>query len=311
MACGRGQNYFVGFRSGSIPLKEHAEQLLDSHGSAVCAEQHAIIWATWWLLRYWRAANVSTPMVFLWDSQVAGRQAEGLYGTSTALGRLLRGLQMALQQLTEADVGHLHVPAHQGHLYNEVADVLAKQAHSKCPTCPDNGLLLQLVDKLGTLDNLWLLLTTSAAFPRRISGHFHWWSASETVFPKELLCKQLLPEAKQKIDCASMPCYLQLASYNALSLLGDRGGQTLYAEQGRVQLMRQQFEVRGMHVVGIQEARTPQGMIVSHSHIRFCSGKTEGGNMVLSSGLVVAPRSQMELFFTQASSWLLLLIPEF
>ena len=105
--------------------------------------KHALIWATWWLLRYWRLADVHTPIVFLWDSQVAGRQAEGLYGTSTALGRLLRGIQIALQQLTPEDVGHLHVPAHCGHLYNEVADTLAKQAHAKRPACPDQGLLLQ------------------------------------------------------------------------------------------------------------------------------------------------------------------------
>ena len=277
VACWKGQNSFIGFRSGSIPLQGHVERLLDSHGSAVCAEQHAIVWATWWLLRYWRVANVTTPVVFLWDSQVAGRQAEGVYGMSTELGRLLRGLQIALQQLTEADVGHLHVPAHQGHLYNEIADALAKQAHQKCPICPDNGRLLQLLDVLGNLDHLWLMLTSSSVFPKRSDGYFRWWSDSETVFPKELLSHQLLPEAGQKNDYVSTPCYLQMASYNALSLMGDKGCQTLYAEQGRVQLMRQQFEVRGMHIVGIQEARTPQGMLVSHSHIRFCSGKTDGG----------------------------------
>ena len=277
VACWKGQNFFIGFRSGFIPLHGHVERLLDSHGSAVCAEQHAIIWATWWLLCYWRVANVTTPVVFLWDSQVAGRQAEGVYGLSTDLGRLLRGLQIALQQLTEADVGHLHVPAHQGHLYNEIADALAKQAHRKCPTCPDNGRLLQLTDVLGNLDHLWLMLTSSSVFPKRSGGYFRWWSDSETVFPKELLSHQLLPEARQKNDYVSTPCYLQMASYNALSLMGDKGCQTLYAEQGRVQLMRQQFEVRGMHIVGIQEARTPQGILVSHSHIRFCSGKTDGG----------------------------------
>ena len=278
VACAEGTNSFVGYRSGSIPLTGHEEQLLDTHASAVCAEQHALIWATWWLLRYWRAAKVCTPIVFLWDSQVAGRQAEGLYGMSTALGRLLRGLQLALQQMMVEDVGHLHVPAHKGHLYNEIADVLAKQAHKKCPTCPDNGLLLQLVGKLGHLDNLWLLLTTSPAFPMRQQGCLHWSSTSETAFPKDLLSQQLMPGADHDQQCVSKTCYLQFASYNALSLLDDRGRQTLYADQGRVQLLRDQFEVRGIHFVGIQEARTPSGMHVSHSYIRFCSGKTDGGH---------------------------------
>ena len=277
VACYCDRQEYVGYQSGAIPLQGHPDCLLDTHGSAVCAEQHALIWASWWLLRYWRLAVPQTPIVFLWDSEVAGRQAEGLYGASSALGRLLRGLQIALQQLTPADVGHLHVPAHRGHLYNEVADTLAKQAHGKCPACPDAGLLLRMVQKLGHLDHLWLFVHQSQMIPSASHGNIRWKPTSATAFPKELLIAQLLPGEGQEDITSSKDCFLQLASYNALSLLGDRGDQTLHAEQGRVQLLRSQFESKGLHVVGIQEARTEPGMIVSHTHIRFCSGKAEGG----------------------------------
>ena len=136
---------------------------------------------------------------------------------------------------------------------------------------------MQLISKLGHLDHLWLLLHRSSAIPVGNQGSLRWRPASMTAFPKELLIAQLLPEGNKTGTAVTKACYLQLASYNALSLLGERNDQTLHAEQGRAQLLRDQFESKGMHIVGIQEARTEPGMIVSHSHLRFCSGKAEGG----------------------------------
>ncbi|CAK9021962.1 unnamed protein product [Durusdinium trenchii] len=233
VACYCDRQDYVGYQSGAIPLQGHPDCLLDTHGSAVCAEQHALIWASWWLLRYWRLAALQTPIVFLWDSQVAGRQAEGLYGAASALGRLLRGLQIALQQLTPADVGHLHVPAHRGHLYNEVADTLAKQAHGKCPACPDAGLLLQMVQKLGHLDHLWLFVHQSPMIPPGSHGNIRWKPTSATAFPKELLIAQLLPGSgkgnmgilpttRLEYECFTTCCF----DYRSFTE-GDENGDTL------------------------------------------------------------------------------------
>ena len=108
-----------------------------------------------------------------------------------------------------------------------MADVLAKQAHGKAPRCPDNGLLLQLMAKLGNLDHLCLHLARSAGLPPIEHLRLKWNPDSETLFPKELAISQLLPGCAAAERQVSKVCALSLASYNALSLLADREVRTL------------------------------------------------------------------------------------
>lgn len=149
--------HFVGFQSGRIALDEGTDKVFDSHGSAVCAEQHGLLWSAWWALRFWHNALLTCPILFGWDAQVAGNQANGLYGSASILGEVLRNVHAALEQLVERDALHyIHVPAHQGHVYNEIADLVAKEARSMTSSCPDGGRLCRLDQVLPRLRHLWL-----------------------------------------------------------------------------------------------------------------------------------------------------------
>ena len=66
--------------------------------SAQVAEQAALIWAHWRVLRFARSFSWQGQVRFRWDAVVPGRQALGDFQTSTPLGHLLRVLAMKLEQ---------------------------------------------------------------------------------------------------------------------------------------------------------------------------------------------------------------------
>lgn len=68
---------------------------------------------------------------------------------------------------------------------------------------------------------------------------------------------------------------LRIASYNALSL-GNEANESISSTSGRIAWMRHTVADKGIHLSGIQEARTPSGIIQSASHLRLCSGADNG-----------------------------------
>ena len=120
----------VGTCSGAISAGPNTEVGVEIPKlSAQVAEQAALIWGHWWMLRFARTYGWQGQVYFRWDSIVPGKQALGDYGTQTQLSRLLRALAIGLeQQQGEIHVYHAHVRAHQGVLLNEIADAAAKLA---------------------------------------------------------------------------------------------------------------------------------------------------------------------------------------
>ena len=56
--------------------------------------------------------------------------------------------------------------------------------------------------------------------------------------------------------------------------LGDTKTNPLGDAPGRIALLREMCNHKGIHILGVQEARTQEGQYTSHNYIRFASGAT-------------------------------------
>lgn len=81
----------------------------------------------------------------------------------------------------------------------------------------------------------------------------------------------MIPDlAQAKVVSNLVQFDLKLATYNVLSAKDQIMMQA--PELGRVALLRDQFQMAGYHIIGLQETRDKAGMLVSSTHVRFCSG---------------------------------------
>lgn len=194
----------------------------------------------------------------------------------------MRSLQLALESsLAPGRVHHTHVKAHVGHHVNEIADAAAKRAAQEDTLYSDGGLLSKLLtgdvvapewlwyalqQNQGSIPNWNLehgrLEVNPAAAPIR-----DWQKvAGEMIQPRTNIAESMQIREFQ----------VQVATYNALSISQEDPeiGTTEFV--GRIELMRNAAEYLGIHVLGIQEARTKQGQIMFSAHVRFCSGADRG-----------------------------------
>ena len=251
--------------------------------SAQVAEQAALIWSHWWILRFARTFGWQGQVYFRWDAIVPGKQALGDFQTSTPLGHLLRALAFALeQQQGDRHIYHAHVRAHKGILLNEVVDTAAKAARSQMPIAPDRGKLSELVHRLPNLHQLWWVFCSHAyqqQLPKfdRTANELRW-SPTANQATQVTGIQQGIQFGHAEHQAQPVTCNLRCASYNVLSLM-DPAPPPLNRETGRARLLREQANAKAIHLLGLQECRSPQGTIRSSSHLRLCSGATEQGTL--------------------------------
>ena len=70
---------------------------------------------------------------------------------------------------------------------------------------------------------------------------------------------------------------LKIATYNVMTAQDHEAEKV--TDVGRVALLRDQFMKGEYHIVGLQETCNRAGMIVSSTHVRFCSGANERGHL--------------------------------
>eukprot|EP00435_Cladocopium_sp_Y103_P051956 s2437_g16.t1 len=228
------------------------------------AERSALIGAAIWRL----TQNHSVPTVICTDSQTGGGQAFGILGAGVADDsyHLLRSLYQTLElALPHGDLCLHHVTSHTGELFNEIADIAAKQESRSSFHHPRVSLDMQAWR--GKFLQLWSAFGSRCGMPIWRDGGM------------DIQAPQLPDPAAghvQSIDHhkGSRTLFhfgLSLATANVQSLY--RGPQ---GHGGKLHYLQRQMRHHCLNVLAIQEARTDSGMFTAHNILRFCSGHDKG-----------------------------------
>ena len=232
-----------------------------THLSSAIAEREALFWALLWRIGY----NSTTPTIFRSDSMLAIGQASGTLGPSVCdlSFKMLRGSSQLLQSAIGEGFHLDHVYGHAGDPWNELVDMLAKQEarssfYLKRPA-------LDIPHLRGKLPFLWMLFDIDHGTPGFSGQGFD-------VQPPSLP-SSTAPTAEP--PPRSTPCVfdfgLSIASANVLSMYNSENG-----FGGKLDYLRTQFIASKLNLMGIQEARTPEGLSLKHGVLRLCSGSLQG-----------------------------------
>ena len=283
-----------GWAAGRVAVHDSEPGFVGAHShTPLSGEQTALLWAIIWALQL----PPGIELTFFSDCQVALRQATGRYGAQVS-SRLPACLRHLFQALVSARPGFgadiTHVRSHQGTTANELVDRLAKSVNqdglSGGPS-PSHLLLAQQWCLSPQLPWLWLAFEAMRCPQNRplFTGtylsdrHPH----DLTFQPTRVRCRDFfgLPAATSASTTPADLCgALCVFNLNTQTLEGDvPASQPQIAEDahflGKAAFLREQFEYYGAHVVALQEARAPaDGMFVSATHIRLCTGRDKQGN---------------------------------
>ena len=212
----------------------------------------------------------------------------GVQGTacmsSHPLCILARDLHSALQVGHHCRAGYQHVPGHSGDEANELADALASFYAFSGRTCfpfqfdfsfwcAKNGLRSQW------LPHVCMALTRGDEFPQ-LHSDVHSWARGAGIcsHTPEFAMAPFLRDASVACKFGSpKPVFVKLATYNALSLLGEvpsthPSADGLHGATGRVTLLSRVLAERQVSVAGLQECRTPRGTLTCGPYRRLSSG---------------------------------------
>ena len=208
----------------------------------------------------------------LWPCVAAGRFASGQQGANevTAQHSILRGLHQALQSaIGDEFLSYHHVKGHSACVWNDIADAAAKLCLRQVRFHKRQAFDLRKWTPV--IPHLWLLFGHRPGFP---SLH----PDGLAVPPPDLPSTRgpdIPPFPVTYVnEKQGLPCHLSLgaASANVLTL---GGGDTGFV--GKTHYLQDQFASYGFAIVGIQEARSKEGMIVGKGpYYRLCSGHQSG-----------------------------------
>ena len=122
-----GETYLVDYGYGLVESDELASGWTGAVESGPReAEMEGILRAVEWIFR----TAYARPVVFFYDALAAGHVADGQWQARQhdKQASLLRSMTLALHTYagTDFSIDWRHIPAHQGHLGNEIADAIAK-----------------------------------------------------------------------------------------------------------------------------------------------------------------------------------------
>lgn len=271
------EQVLVGYQLGSFA--GHPWHSRMGPPTAYNAEIQALTAATWWILRFMKALGWRGDLHFHWDSTVAGGKATGAGDPG---GELMRSLQLALESsIRPGRLHHTHIKAHAGHQLNEIADAAAKRAAHQNVSYHDGRMLERLLNG-SVIKHEWLwyaLQEAQTSMPHwdLEHGRFNASRATAPIRNWQTVAADMIRSRTNHVEQSHQRDYhVRVATYNALSSAHEDAelGDAEFA--GRIELMRNAAEQTGLHLIGIQEARTKQGQIISTTHARFCSGSDNG-----------------------------------
>ena len=248
--------------------------------SALEGERSALIWSALWLLQ----SHVCGEVCFRVDSTAAlfGSSGRWHFDSCQIAASTLRGLTQALEASgrLRGEWGR-RVRSHDGHPFNELADSLAKHClqHRVEPHRPDWPLL---PDRGGRFFNrFWLHFACArrpSSYPICVDNVLH--SVGKGSFPDMESAGRWSGGVNVSLDkCSSSGMVaLRLVSANVQTLEDPQGAEFA----GRAAYIRDQFQVLGVSIAAIQEARSRHtATFTSANYIRLCSGCTDAGQGVL------------------------------
>ena len=270
------ERHFLRWQGGRVITDE-----LDPHYSgalsisAMEAEASALLWAHAWLVQ----SCIMLPTTFYFDSVLAGFTADGHFNCSPQWhqGQKLRELAQFVNTLRKfTPTCYEHVKAHSGQPCNEIADSLARLCSNlsihgiqKAPKW--NDLFLRGEEALSWA--CWMIRSAMEpdAFPTATSQG-HSWTFKQQVGMEGI--ENL--EHRSWTETSEIQLKVVAATYNVRTLAERHDHGTDDGEHWRAALLREQFEARGLHAIGLQETRANQKVtLVSQIFIRFISGNVD------------------------------------
>ena len=260
-----------------------------SHSS----ESIAMLWATLiavQLSNHHRVTHHQIPfqLEFGFDAQVTGQQCAGVW--TSFRHPLIQRLSRAFTYILQFRHGFhailwTHIRAHQGHLWNEIADLLAKNAIYKVDMVQTSDLLYALLDEdnvLNAFDWIWameLMETSHPSMPSLFGNHMYHFRRpvdEEVSFTQHFGSARVTPSMTSTPRSHSMT--LQVATFNVLTLDAKKNKSVGTGTSRRQLSLMQQCHLKGLHVVGVQETRTSRVPAKNnpHYHIISASCRTDG-----------------------------------
>ena len=262
-----GEMYPTDDAPGSITfLGCQAQQIMYEHQNraftgtdqigAEFAEREALIFAGLWRL----ALNSTIPTIFRTDSSTTADQSMGRAGFAATHPTiaLLRGIFQALtagMRYSELEVSH--VKGHAGDVWNELADFLAKSEAANGHRLHRQSI--NLLELQSIMPYLWMFLDSNSGLP---SLTRHGFDVSPPNLPAADKSETVQQDPQGLSQCQDVN--LSVASLNVGSLFLSPDGFS-----GKLTYLRQQMNAHAIHIMGIQEARSPPGVSTADDSTTF------------------------------------------
>ncbi|CAL1126422.1 unnamed protein product, partial [Cladocopium goreaui] len=252
-----GSITFLGWQAQQI-MYEHQNRAFtgtDQIG-AEFAEREALIFAGLWRL----ALNSTIPTIFRTDSSTTADQSMGRAGFAATHPTiaLLRGIFQALtagMRYSELEVSH--VKGHAGDVWNELADFLAKSEAANGHRLHRQSI--NLLELQSIMPYLWMFLDSNSGLP---SLTRHGFDVSPPNLPAADKSETVQQDPQGLSQCQDVN--LSVASLNVGSLFLSPDGFS-----GKLTYLRQQMNAHAIHIMGIQEARSPPGVSTADDSTTF------------------------------------------
>ena len=234
------------------------EDRLDSNRAEMAAITLALIVAHQQKDRY-----PNLPKIALcYDSLTAGHTAAGLWDSKANrdLRRVNRALAQALQSTQETRLHWQHVKSHQGHPWNEAADVVAREASMQnIPAEGYTALLEELglhKENLAPLEWWWFWTCKGNEFTKYIRGTQMRLPLRDE--PTQLNPETALPKMQGEIaEQRAATLTMSVATMNVLTLYDTANTTTARAGiSARMEAIARQCEEAEWNMVGLQETRS-------------------------------------------------------
>ena len=210
--------------------------------------------------------NSRLPTLFRSDSQLAIGQAQGSIGSlhCDMSFQALRGSFQLLDAILGDDLAIEHVYGHAGDPWNEMADTIAKQEARTSFFLPRPQISFKRFVR--KLPYLWMIFRKDHGLPVFAGSGF---DVRAPRFPASKAPTSAI--SRDPPDVRPVHFQLSFATANVLSL-----GRKDQGFAGKLHYLRQQFRAHHLNFIGIQEARSDEGMSCVDGTLRLCSGAHQG-----------------------------------